>query len=855
MNIVSLAEANALSIMALMNKDKGSEHRLFQLAMHKFETAIAATPDSESTLNNFAHVLRKFSKTETDPDLSLQYFSIAFEKYKMAKNNMGLYKLAKDLIQFKSKKLKDKVNLYLLASKSLKIVIHTLFSQFIDQEFSLRIPEDLNSPDNFNSSSSPNIIITDNNNNNNNNNNDNNSDNNNDNKRGEETIKTEITPHHHQLRGSDNSIFSWNNIHQLDSISSLSSSVGTDYSNSLNNSETDFNNSANFYSDNIIINNNDNNNNNETEKLKINVTDHISYRTLHSSSPTNSTCTFNNSGNNIPILQETPYTSNYHLSYKSNLPFNNNNKNNNNNSSYGCYSNNYNNNNNNSGNDINNNPLSSSSENIFIIDNDDEKKKIKKEEPKEEILKLFCEVLLFLSKRSNKKKYSERLGYYFRILIQATSPLLLSPNSDSSSPPNSPSFLSQSSSSTSSSSSSSSSSLSSYVPISPISPLLTSTVLQSPPISPRPIHITSSSSPSLTPPLTPPLTPHSLSSTNSPISSPKRIMKKITTFESIFELTNEEFALLFEISQYSPNFEELNSTALDLREFFSMRLILFIVQSKNLQSFSLQYYNEAISNLLDFKRAKRFFIHLTTLTTLDLSYNIHVQDTSLCYIGECCSYLKSLYIKNCRKVSLGIKYLSSCRNLETLDVSGCVRIPSLLEFTSILKLRYLNISNCNLLLQPKDNIKFMSRLVSFNLANCNFLMNPTDFLVSFLRRAANIKSLNLKKLEVKDDIFDAVSYSNLTNLTDLNLTKFLLYTKTLPLIANNLFNLKTLNLSAVRLSDRYQRPKENNNRETVYRLNDKGINYFLTHCTLLESLKIKETYISSYAFFIIYYFY
>ena len=59
MNIVSLAEANALSIMS-MNTDKGS-HRLFRLAMSKFETAIRAAPDNEDALNDYAEVLVQFA--------------------------------------------------------------------------------------------------------------------------------------------------------------------------------------------------------------------------------------------------------------------------------------------------------------------------------------------------------------------------------------------------------------------------------------------------------------------------------------------------------------------------------------------------------------------------------------------------------------------------------------------------------------------------------------------------------------------------------------------------------------------------------------------------------------------------
>jgi Clustered mitochondria/Hom_end-associated Hint/Translation initiation factor eIF3 subunit 135/Leucine Rich repeat len=84
MNIISLAEGNALSIESMHSGTDGE--RLFRLAMRKFETSIRATPDNEATLNNYGDELVRHAQVNSSPLVAFEFLSKAFEKYKMAGN-------------------------------------------------------------------------------------------------------------------------------------------------------------------------------------------------------------------------------------------------------------------------------------------------------------------------------------------------------------------------------------------------------------------------------------------------------------------------------------------------------------------------------------------------------------------------------------------------------------------------------------------------------------------------------------------------------------------------------------------------------------------------------------------------
>jgi ubiquitin-protein ligase len=97
MNIISLAEANALAIQAMDSLDSvlRSSHnarafhhdRLFSLAMSKFEQAIRSTPDNTAMLNHYAGVLERLAlmKAGAGQECFL-YFERAFERYNVARN-------------------------------------------------------------------------------------------------------------------------------------------------------------------------------------------------------------------------------------------------------------------------------------------------------------------------------------------------------------------------------------------------------------------------------------------------------------------------------------------------------------------------------------------------------------------------------------------------------------------------------------------------------------------------------------------------------------------------------------------------------------------------------------------------
>ncbi|PRP78266.1 hypothetical protein PROFUN_13876 [Planoprotostelium fungivorum] len=101
MNVVSLAEGNALALQSIIvSKSEGGEisaARLFTMAMSKFEEAICQTPDSRGSLNNYADILVQLAVTAGDQ--SHDYFATAVEKYTVAENASSLLHLGDILHQ------------------------------------------------------------------------------------------------------------------------------------------------------------------------------------------------------------------------------------------------------------------------------------------------------------------------------------------------------------------------------------------------------------------------------------------------------------------------------------------------------------------------------------------------------------------------------------------------------------------------------------------------------------------------------------------------------------------------------------------------------------------------------------
>ena len=95
MNIITLAEAQALAIAAL--KDGRDSERLFRLACTKFETAIQATPDSSQSLSDYAEFLVSYARVHQGGNLD--QYKLAFEKFKTAHNYAEISRLAAEVRQ------------------------------------------------------------------------------------------------------------------------------------------------------------------------------------------------------------------------------------------------------------------------------------------------------------------------------------------------------------------------------------------------------------------------------------------------------------------------------------------------------------------------------------------------------------------------------------------------------------------------------------------------------------------------------------------------------------------------------------------------------------------------------------
>eukprot|EP01132_Coremiostelium_polycephalum_P000614 gene614-763_t len=95
MNIISLAEGNALSLQCMKGDGRGSE-RLFKLATNKFEEAIRSTPDNKDILNEYAGVLKEMALTVGRDD-AITYLEKSYSNFLLANNHQSLLQLGEHL--------------------------------------------------------------------------------------------------------------------------------------------------------------------------------------------------------------------------------------------------------------------------------------------------------------------------------------------------------------------------------------------------------------------------------------------------------------------------------------------------------------------------------------------------------------------------------------------------------------------------------------------------------------------------------------------------------------------------------------------------------------------------------------
>eukprot|EP01094_Clydonella_sp_ATCC50884_P018172 TRINITY_DN330_c1_g1_i1.p1 TRINITY_DN330_c1_g1~~TRINITY_DN330_c1_g1_i1.p1 ORF type:complete len:885 (-),score=219.35 TRINITY_DN330_c1_g1_i1:224-2608(-) len=114
MNVVSVAEAKALSIHAMRSEIHHSGERLFNLAKSKFERAYRATPDNTTILNDFARMLWSYAFKEEGRPM-FECLSQAFEKLCMAKNYRAICDMTDELLERLPSRMLERAELLQLA--------------------------------------------------------------------------------------------------------------------------------------------------------------------------------------------------------------------------------------------------------------------------------------------------------------------------------------------------------------------------------------------------------------------------------------------------------------------------------------------------------------------------------------------------------------------------------------------------------------------------------------------------------------------------------------------------------------------------------------------------------------------
>jgi V8-like Glu-specific endopeptidase len=182
---------------------------------------------------------------------------------------------------------------------------------------------------------------------------------------------------------------------------------------------------------------------------------------------------------------------------------------------------------------------------------------------------------------------------------------------------------------------------------------------------------------------------------------------------------------------------------------------------------------------------------LTNLTSLDLSWSLHLTDTGLESL-ENLTNLTSLNLHACRKFTdIGLLSLENLTNLTSLNLNSCWQLTDigLQSLEKLTHLTSLDLDGCHELTDA--GIKSLAKLTHLTSLNLNACRRLTDTGIKSLAKLTHLTSLNLFGCY---KLTDTGSLEKLTFLTSLNLSWCQLLTDTGVKSLKKLTNLTSLDL-------------------------------------------------------------
>ena len=167
---------------------------------------------------------------------------------------------------------------------------------------------------------------------------------------------------------------------------------------------------------------------------------------------------------------------------------------------------------------------------------------------------------------------------------------------------------------------------------------------------------------------------------------------------------------------------------------------------------------------LNLKRIPEFIARkMTNVKSLDLRYNfsLEIEDEWFRYFYDS---LEELNLNKANLINENFRVIQNCKSLRKLSISSCANIDIKYLLPIIPRLKYLDVSNCNL---NKKDFKLILKH-GINLEYLNFDQNNLHGLSNL--SASNIKVLKVSKCELQSSQFMDILL-NFTNLEEVDFSK------------------------------------------------------------------------------------
>ncbi|XP_063304225.1 F-box and leucine-rich repeat protein 13 [Pelobates fuscus] len=174
------------------------------------------------------------------------------------------------------------------------------------------------------------------------------------------------------------------------------------------------------------------------------------------------------------------------------------------------------------------------------------------------------------------------------------------------------------------------------------------------------------------------------------------------------------------------------------------------------------------------------------LVKIRIEGNNRITDVSIKTISKSCPSLKHIYLADCQKITdIGLKTVSSLKNITVLNVADCIRISDpgvrqVVEGTSGTKIREINLTNC-LRVSDLSLLRIAQKCHNITFLSLRYCENVTDSGIELLGNIASLISIDLSGTSITDQGLSALGanskikelgVSECVGISDIGIQKF-----------------------------------------------------------------------------------